>query len=124
MSDPLATNWSIDTILGELPEVRRVDDGSDLLAFVAAGTHPSRTAYVYLYSDGLNTIAFDLEDERVETGEWDHAVKRGKTESLDELRSEIIAWLFEEIGERSDAPESASRGVSKMEDQPRGPDDR
>lgn len=28
------------------------------------------------------------------------------------------------IGEQSDAPESASRGVSKMEDQPRGPGDR
>ena len=98
MPDPLATNWSLNTVLQSLPDVNRVDDGSDLLAFRVAGTHPTRTAYVYLYADGLDTIAFDLEDESIDNGEWDHAVERGTTESLDELRQVIVSWLFENLG--------------------------
>ena len=98
MTDPLTTNWSLDTLLGSLPGLRRVDDGGDLLAFRVAGTHPTRTAYVYLYASGRDTISFDLEDERVETGEWDHAVSRGTTESLDELQHRIVSWLCENRG--------------------------
>ena len=95
LSDPLASNWTIDEILASLPSLTRVDDGCDLLAARVAGGHPTRTAYVYLYGYGIDSISFDLEDQAVENEEWDHAIRRGCTESLNVLRRELLQWLSE-----------------------------
>jgi hypothetical protein len=80
-------------VLAALPGLRRVDDGSDLLAFRLAGTSPTRSVYVYLYGGAPDLISFDLEDEAVESGTWDHAVVRGQTHSLAELRRAVVQWL-------------------------------
>jgi len=93
MNDPLNSNWTVPQVLAVLTELRRLDDGSDLLAFRVAGAHPTRTAYVGLYGADPNVISFDLEDEARDTGEWDHAVRRGQTNSLDELREVLTNWL-------------------------------
>ncbi len=95
MADSLDTNWALDEVLAAISGVRRVDDGVDLLAFRVAGASPTRTAYVYLYGSDPDTISFDLEDEAADTGEWDHAVRRGETRSLAELRDVVLDWLNE-----------------------------
>jgi hypothetical protein len=79
--------------MAALPDVRRIDDEADLLAFRVAGASPTRAAYIYLYGDDPNVISFDLEDESVNTGEWDHAVRRAQTRSLAELREVVLDWL-------------------------------
>ena len=93
MRDNLHSNWTIQEILAILPEFRWIDDGGDLLAFRLAGVVPHRSVYVYLYGEDPRLISFDLEDESVETGEWDHAVKRGSVRSLKDLRTQVRAWL-------------------------------
>jgi hypothetical protein len=80
-------------VLAGLPGVRRMDDGSDLLAFRAAGATPSRAVYVYLYGADANVIWFDLEDEAAGSREWDHAVERGQARTLAELRHKVLGWL-------------------------------
>ncbi|WP_144043587.1 hypothetical protein [Rhodopirellula baltica] len=96
--DPLSSNWTIEEVLKALPDVDRVDELGDMLAFRVAGTHATRTAYVYLYCNDLDTISYDLEDESVDNGEWDHAVNRGTTESLEELRQVVYLWLLGNCG--------------------------
>jgi hypothetical protein len=96
MRDILRSNWSIAVILAELPEFRRIDDGTDLLAFRLAGAIPRRSAYVYVYGKDPDLIEFDLEDESVETGDWDHTVRRGSAQSIAELRTVLLAWLHHE----------------------------
>lgn len=49
MADGLHSNWTVPQVLTALPELRREDDGSDLLAFRVIGASPNRAAYVYLY---------------------------------------------------------------------------
>lgn len=93
MSDPLRSNWSLDNLLAQLPGLRRVDDGGDLLAFRVAGLSPSRTAYVYLYGDDPALIHYDLEDPSIDDGEWDHAVERGSVASGERLRALLDDWL-------------------------------
>jgi hypothetical protein len=93
MADALDSNWSVPQLLAALPDVRRVDDGADLLAFRIAGESPSRTVYVYLYGGDPGRISFDLEAPTATTGEWDHAVRRGETRSLTELQQVVSGWL-------------------------------
>jgi hypothetical protein len=94
MRDNLHSSWTIQEILAALPEFRRIDDGGDLLAFRLAGAIPHRSVYVYLYGDDPRLIHFDLEDESVETGEWDHAINRGSVRSLEDLRPQVRVWLM------------------------------
>lgn len=93
MKDNLDSNWEISTILESLPESRRVDDGRDLLACGVKGAHASRTAYIYLYGENPDEISYDLEDIASDSKEWDSAVHRGKTESLEELCKRVQQWL-------------------------------
>jgi len=93
MKDLLRTNWTIEPLLAALHDFQRTDDGVDLLAFRVAGSMPQRSAYVYLYGDNPDLINFDLEDESVETGEWDHAVQRGSVRSIPDLRAIVVRWL-------------------------------
>lgn len=92
MEDHLSSNWSALGLLAALIEFRRIDDGSDLLAFRLAGEIPQRSVYVYLYGEDPAAIHFDLEDES-EIGEWDQAVKRGAVRSVAELRTVLHGWL-------------------------------
>jgi hypothetical protein len=96
MADGHHSNWTVPQVLTALPELRRVDDGSDLLAFRVIGASPNRAAYVYLYGGAPDLISYDLEDKAAETGEWDHALRRGSTDSLGELQEVVSAWLSEE----------------------------
>jgi hypothetical protein len=105
MADPLDSNWTVPQVLAALPGLRRVDDGDDLLAFRVAGACLTRTAYVYLYGGTPELISFDLEDEAVETGEWDHAVQRGQTRSLAELRAVVSEFLGGGQAEQNVAPD-------------------
>jgi hypothetical protein len=105
MADALHSNWTVPQVLAALPGLRRLDDGSDLLAFRVAGASPSRTVYVYLYGGTPDLVSFDLEDEAVETGEWHHAVRRGRTDSLAELREVVSGWLAGDAAEPGAAPE-------------------
>lgn len=89
MVDPLHSNWTVPQVFAALSGLRRVDDGSDRVT----GVSPTRSGYVYLYGGNPDLISFDLEDDAVETGEWDHAIRRGQTRSLDELRAVLSAWL-------------------------------
>jgi hypothetical protein len=89
----LESNWTVPEVLAALPGLRRVDDGTDLLAFRVAGASPTRTAYVYLYGGSRDLISFDLEDGVIQTGGWDHAVRRGQTSSLAELREVVSGFL-------------------------------
>jgi hypothetical protein len=93
MRDLLRTNWTIEPLLAALRDFRRVDDGTDLLAFRVAATGRQRSVYVYLYGGDPDLINFDLEDESVETEEWDHAVERGSVGTIDDLRAIVIRWL-------------------------------
>ena len=93
MDDSLRSNWEIPQIVSALPGLRRVDEGGDLMACRIAGKHHTRTAYVYLYGGTPDLISFDLEDESVETDEWDRAIKRGEVTSLPELRDIVSEWL-------------------------------
>lgn len=95
MRDMLRTNWTIEPLVAALRDFRRTDDGTDLLAFRVAGRLPQRSVYVYLYGDNPDLINFDLEDEGVETGEWDHAVQRGSVRSVEELQKIVTRWLAE-----------------------------
>ena len=94
MKDLLRTNWTIEALLAALGDFRRTDDGVDLLAFRVAGGS-RRSVYVYLYGDDPDLIHFDLEDESVESGEWDHAVERGSVSSVQDLRAMVVRWLAE-----------------------------
>jgi hypothetical protein len=93
MDDALHSNWTVSQVLAALRGVRRVDGGSDLLAFRVAGASPTRTAYVYLFGSDPGLISFDLEDQAAEIGEWDKAVQRGQTRSLAELAEVVSGWL-------------------------------
>lgn len=93
MRNLLRTNWTIEPLLEALRDFRRTDDGTDLLAFRVAGDTPQRSVYVYLYGNDPDLINFDLEDDSVETGEWDHAVERGSVRSIDDLRAFVVRWL-------------------------------
>jgi hypothetical protein len=83
----------VSELLAELHDFRRGDDGSDLLAFRLVGASPHRSVYVYLYGEDPDLIHFDLEDELAETGQWDHAVRRGSARSVEELREAVGPWL-------------------------------
>jgi hypothetical protein len=37
MHDPLHSHWTVPQVIAALPELRRLDEGSDLLAFQMAG---------------------------------------------------------------------------------------
>jgi hypothetical protein len=93
MRNILRSNWTIPPLLAALNGYDRTDDGTDLRAFRVVGEDPQRSAYVYLYGEDPDLIHFDLEDESVETGEWDHAVRRGSVRSVDDLRTVVAAWL-------------------------------
>jgi hypothetical protein len=93
MRDNLRSNWSVPQLLAGLRDFHRTDHGGDLLAFRLAGAAPQRSVYVYLYGEDPDLIHFDLEDESAETGEWDHAVRRGSARSAEELRAIVCAWL-------------------------------
>jgi hypothetical protein len=93
VKDNLRSNWTIEGLLTRLPAFRRVDDRGDGLAFRVAGVSPTRTAYVYLYGEDPDLIHYDLEDESVENGEWDHAVERGSVGSVEELCVVLQRWL-------------------------------
>ncbi len=93
MRDILQTNWSVEPLLETLRDFRRIDDGSDLLAFHVVGVAPQRAVFVYLYGEDPDLIHYDLEDEAVDTGEWDHAVERGSVCCSDELRAVVVRWL-------------------------------
>lgn len=92
MTDKLRSNWEINDLLQHLPEYRHQDVGG-LLEYRLAGSHPTRTAYVYLYGENPNLIHYDLEDPTVDTGEWDHAVERGSVSSVEDLKSVLSRWL-------------------------------
>jgi hypothetical protein len=108
IADVLRSNWTVPQVLAALPGVRRVDDGSDLLAFRVAGASPTRRVSVYMYSGDPDLISFDLEDEAADTGAWDHAVRRGVTRSLVELRDVILDWLAIQEAEPVAAPDPAT----------------
>lgn len=93
MDKALYSIWTVPQVLAALPRLRRLDDGSDLLAVRVAGASPTRTAYIYLYGGDPDVISFDLEDETAESGEWDQAVRRGEARSLAELRAQVFGWL-------------------------------
>ncbi len=93
MRDNLRSNWSVPELLVELRDFRRADEGADLLAFRLVGALPQRSVYVYLYGENPELIHFDLEDESVPTGQWDHAVRRGSARSVEELREVVGSWL-------------------------------
>jgi hypothetical protein len=93
MRDNLHSNWTVPGLLAGLRDFRRADDGTDLLAFRLVGALSQRSVYVYLYGENPDLIHFDLEDETVETGKWDHAVRRGSACSAEELWAVIRAWL-------------------------------
>ncbi len=93
MAEIVGSRWSIPQILTALPGLRRLDDGTDLLACRVAGFSPPRAAYIYLYGDDPNVIRFDLEDESADTSEWDNAIRRGQTVSLSELRKAVLSWV-------------------------------
>jgi len=76
-----------------LHDFQRTDDGADLLALGVAGVMPQRSVYFYLYGDDPDLIHFDLEDESVETGEWDNTVERGSVRSIEDLRVIVVRWL-------------------------------
>jgi hypothetical protein len=83
----------VSKLLAELRGFRRVDDGSDLLAFRLVGVFPQRSVYVYLYGENPDLIHYDLDDASAETGQWDHAVRRGSARSVEELREVVGSWL-------------------------------
>ena len=93
VQDNLRSHWSVPELLAQLPDFRRVDDGSDLLAFRLAGAFPHRSVYVYLYGENPDLIHYDLEDESAPTEQWDHAVRRGSACSVGELREVVGSWL-------------------------------
>jgi hypothetical protein len=58
-----------------------------------AGAHLTRAAYIYLYGGDPYLISFDLEDEAINSNEWDCTVRRGEVRSLEELRDIVLGWL-------------------------------
>lgn len=91
----LESKWHIDELLESLANVQRIDDGGDLLAFRVAGTHPARSAYVYLYGDDPAAIHYDLEDASQGAAEWDQAVHRGDVWTTQDLSDVVHRWLNE-----------------------------
>lgn len=87
------TDWSVDQLLAALPGFQRVDDGADLLAFILRGRVPGHAAYIYLFGQGRRTISYDQEDWARDTGEWDHAVERGRVTAIEELAQVCRRWL-------------------------------
>ena len=87
------TDWSVEQLLAALPEYERLDDGTDLLAFIVRGREAGHTAYIYLFGQGRQTISYDLEDWSRETGEWDHAVERGSVTTIEDLTRICRRWL-------------------------------
>jgi len=95
-------NGKQDAVLAELQALR--DDFRP--------TYETRDDYDVLVDRYIHSIS----DSPVKHSDGD---PRWSHEMVDYLPPET-----DEMGEPSDAPESASRGVSTMEDQPRGPGDR
>jgi hypothetical protein len=109
VQDNLRSNWSVSELLAELRDFRRVDDGSDLLAFRLIGSYPQRSVYVYLFGENPDLIHFDLEDEFAQTGQWDHAVRRGWAGSVVELQEVVGSWLGEQGSAEQSAPANQPR---------------
>jgi hypothetical protein len=93
MGNNLRSNWSVRNLLAELSEFQRTDDAGDNLAFRLVGAIPDRSVYVYLYGEDPDLIHFDLEDNSIATGEWDHAVRRDSVGTVAELRVIVCDWL-------------------------------
>lgn len=94
MSDRLRSNWSVPRLLAALPHLKRLDDGTDLLACRLSGTVLNRSLYLYLYGDDPGLIHFDLEDASADRAEWDGAVERGGVRTLAELQTIASHWLL------------------------------
>lgn len=69
MQSTLHSNWSVTNLLAELRDFRRIDDGTDLLAFRLVDALPMRSVYIYLYGEDPDLIHFDLEDESADADE-------------------------------------------------------
>lgn len=97
MKKVTCSHWTTAGLAHSLREFRRLDDGTDNLAFSIAGDCANRSAYIYLYGDDPFSIHYDLEDASVDTGSWDHAVRRGSARSIEELRWIVSDWFAQEF---------------------------
>ncbi len=88
-----SSNWTVHGLLAELPGFRRVDHGTELLAFRLAGDSPGRTVYVYLYGEDPAAINFDLEDSGDCPPGWDQSPERGSVRSAGDLSLVVRWWL-------------------------------
>lgn len=87
------SNWTVHGLLARLPEFRRVDRGTELLAFRLAGDAPGRTVYVQLYGEDPTAIHFDLEDLNATFPEWDRTPEQGSVTSIGDLALVLRWWL-------------------------------
>src|SRR5262245_17281793 len=96
------SNWTVAGLLTKLPGFRRVDKGSELLAFRLAGNTPGRTVYVYLYGDDPSDIHFDLEQEAPPNQAFDLEPEHGSARTIGDLAL-ILRWWLTELTEQPEA---------------------
>jgi hypothetical protein len=92
------SRWSVHGLLTTLNGYRRVDRGSEALAFRVVGDSPARSVYVYLYGDDPAAIHFDLEDSTELRPGWDQPPERGSVWSAGDLALVVRWWLAAPAG--------------------------